>query len=196
MDGDDMAVSKVVYGGTTLIDLTADTVEASKLLKGIKAHGADGEVITGTCEYDANTQDATASAAEILVGKTAYNKGSKVTGTMKNNGAVTGKISTKTGTYTVPQGYHDGSGKVSIDSTEQAKLIPANIRDGVTILGVEGTMSGTEDAKPQAKTVTPSTQQQVVLPDTGYNYLSQVTVAAIPYEETDNSAGGITVTIG
>lgn len=191
-----MAVSKVVYGGNTLIDLTADTITADKLLKDITAHGADGEKITGTCTYDANTQDATATAAEILTGKTAYNKGTKVTGTMKNNGAVAGKISTKAGEYTVPQGYHDGSGKVSIDSTEQAKLVPANIREGVTILGVNGSMTGTEDAKPQAKTVTPSTSQQTVLPDTGYNYLSQVTVAAIPYVESDNSAGGVTVTIG
>ena len=191
-----MGISKVIYGGETLIDLTADTIEADKLLKGYTAHGADGEVINGSCEYDANTQDATASAAEILSGKTAYNKGVKVTGTMKNNGAVAGKISTKAGKYTVPQGYHDGSGAVQIDATEQAKLIPDNIRDGVTILGIEGTMSGTEGAKPQAKNVIPSAQQQVVLPDQGYNYLSQVTVAAIPYVESDNSAGGKTVTIG
>lgn len=191
-----MAISKVIYGGNTLIDLTADTVVANKLLKGYTAHGADGEVINGACEFDANTQDATASAAEILKGKTAYNKGSKVTGTMTNNGGVTGTITTKAGQYPIPQGYHDGSGKVSISSTEQAKLIATNIRKGVTILGVEGSMSGTEDAKPQAKSVTPSTEAQTVLPDTGYNYLSQVTVAAIPYEETDNSAGGVTVTIG
>lgn len=191
-----MAISKVVYGGNTLIDLTSDTVVASKLLKGYKAHGADGELINGSCDFDANTQDATASAAEILSGKTAYNKGSKITGTMPNNGAVTGKISTKEGQYTVPQGYHDGSGKVSIDEAEQAKLIPGNIREGVTVLGVAGTMSGTEGAKPQAKTVTPSTTQQEILPDEGYNYLSQVTVLAIPYAESENSAGGITVTIG
>jgi hypothetical protein len=57
-------------------------------------------------------------------------------------------------------------------------------------------MSTTEGAKPQAKTVTPSTKSQTVLPDTGYNYLSQVTVAAIPYDETENTAGGTTVTIG
>lgn len=191
-----MAISKVVYGGNTLIDLTGDTVVANKLLKGYKAHGADGEIINGSCDFDANTQDATASAAEILSGKTAYNKGSKVTGTMPNNGAVTGKITTKTGQYTIPQGYHDGSGKVSIDEAEQAKLIPGNIREGVTVLGVAGTMSGTEGAKPQAKTVTPSTTQQEILPDEGYNYLSQVTVLAIPYAESENSAGGITVTIG
>lgn len=190
-----MAVSKVIYGGQTLIDLTGDTIQADKLLTGYTAHGADGEVINGACDYDANTQDATATAAEILSGKTAYNKANKITGTMKNNGAVTGTISTKAGVYTVPQGYHDGSGKVSIDSDEQAKIIAENIREGVTVLGVTGTMSGTEDANPQSKSVTPTTAQQTVLPDTGYNYLSQVIVAAIPYAESDNSAGGTTVTI-
>lgn len=191
-----MAISKVIYGGQTLIDLTADTVVADKLLKGYKAHGADGEVINGACTYDADTQDATATAAEILTGKTAYNKGNKVTGTMKNNGAVSGKISTKTGKYTVPQGYHDGSGTVQIDSTEQAKLIPANIRDGVTVLGVTGTMSPNEGEKAQEKTVTPSTTAQTVVPDSGFTCLSSVTVEAIPYVESDNSAGGVTVTIG
>lgn len=191
-----MAISKVIYGGETLIDLTADSVTKDKLLKGYTAHGADGEVINGACEFDANTQDATATAAEILASKTAYNKGVKVTGTMKNNGAVSGTISTKAGKYTVPQGYHDGSGTVQIDATEQAKLIPANIRDGVTILGVEGTMSGSEGVKAQSKTVTPTTSEQMVLPDTNYTHLSQVLVKAIPYVESDNSAGGKTVTIG
>lgn len=188
-------ISKVVYGGEVLIDLTADTIAADKLLKGYTAHGADGEPINGSCDFDANTQDATAAAAEILLGKTAYNKAAKLTGTMPNNGGVSGTISTKEGVYTVPKGYHDGSGKVQIDSTEQAKLIPENVREGITLLGVTGTMSGTEDAIPQAKTVTPSTEAQEVLPDSGYNYLSQVTVAAIPYSENDNSAGGKTVTI-
>lgn len=191
-----MAISKVVYGGETLIDLTADTITADKLLKNYTAHAPDGEKITGQCDFDANTQDATAGEAEILTGKTAYNKGNKVTGKMPNNGAVAGVISTKSGSYVVPQGYHDGSGKVSIDSTEQSKIIPGNIRDGVTILGVTGEMSGTEGANPQSKVVTPRVTEQTVLPDDGYNYLSQVVVNAIPYEETENSAGGITVTIG
>ena len=70
-----MAISKVVYGGETLIDLTADTITKEKLLKGYTAHGANGEPIVGTCEFDANTQDATASESEILNGKTAYVRG-------------------------------------------------------------------------------------------------------------------------
>lgn len=188
--------SKVIFNGDVLMDLTGDTVTAASLLKGITAHGKDGAPITGTCDWDAATGDATAAAAEILTGKTAYVKGKKVTGTMPNRGAVSGKISTKAGAYTVPQGYHDGSGKVTIDSTEQAKLIPTNIREGVTVLGVEGTMSGSEDMKPQSKSVTPKASAQTVLPDEDYNCLSQVEVAAIPYAVSDNTSGGKTVTIG
>ena len=192
----DKKVNKVVYGGTVLIDLTGDTVTADKVLTGYTAHDKSGETITGTCNYDVNSEDATVAVAEMLTGKTAYARGSKITGTMPNNGAVTKTISTKTQEVSIAQGYHDGSGKVSISSTEQAKIIPTNIRDGVTILGVTGTMSGTEGARAQAKTVTPTTKVQNVLPDDGYNYLSQVTVNAIPYVESDNSAGGTTVTIG
>lgn len=193
-----MGYNKIIYNGQTLIDLTQDTVEASKLLKGTTAHGKDGEKVTGTCEFDVNSSGATATAAEILSGKTAAVGGEMKTGTMKNNGSVSGKIKTKDEQYTVPQGYHDGGGKVGIDDTEKAKLIAENIRKGVTVLGVEGAMTGTEDAVPQAKEVTPTATEQVILPDTeqGYNYLSQVTVAAIPYVESDNEFGGKTVTIG
>lgn len=189
-------ISKVVYGGRTLIDLTADTVEADNLLVGATAHGADGEPIEGACAFDVDSSGATAKAAEILAGKTAAVKGAMTTGTMKNNGAVTLKITNKDTPVTIAQGYHDGSGTAAIDDTEKAKLIPGNIRQGVTILGVDGAMSGTEGANPQQKTVTPATTQQVVLPDDGYNFLSQVTVEAIPYVENENSAGGTTVTIG
>lgn len=191
-----MSINKVVYGGKTLIDLTGDTVTEDKLLSGITAHGKDGELVTGTCAFDVNSNDATAAVAEILKGKTAYARGVMLTGTMPNNGAVTGKINTKDGSYIIPQGYHDGSGKVSIDATEQEKIIAQNIREGVTILGVKGSMSGSEGVKAQAKTVIPSSVQQTILPDAEYTHLSQVTVEKIPYVESENSAGGLTVTIG
>lgn len=188
-------INKVIYGGNTLIDLTGDTVTADKILSGYTAHAASGEPITGTCEYDADTSDATAAIAEVLDTKTFYKNGSKLTGTMPNRGAVTGTISTKAGTYTIQNGYHDGSGTVGISATEQAKIIAENIRAGVQILGITGTMSGSEDVKAQTKTITPAITSQTITPDTGYNYFSQVTVSAIPYTETDNAAGGKTVTI-
>lgn len=188
--------SKIIFDGNVLIDLTADTITAADLASGKTAHDKSGAPITGTNTFDSNTSNDTATASEILATKTAHARGTALTGTMPNNGAVTGIISTIDGEYTIPQGYHDGSGKVSINATEQGKLIAENIRQGVTILGVEGTMSGSEDVNAQSKTVTPSATAQTVTPDTGYNYLSQVTVNAIPYSESDNSAGGVTVTIG
>lgn len=195
---DNLYNNKVVLAdGTVLIDLTGDTVTAQKLLYGYTAHGADGAPVTGQCRYDADTSDANATQDHILTGKSAYVNGSKVNGTMPNRGGVTGTISTKAGEYTIQQGYHDGSGKVSIDSAEQAKLIADNIRQGVTILGVEGSMSGSEDVHAQSKNVTPTFSSQTIAPDSpSYNYLSQVVVAAITVTYSQNQWGGNTVTIG
>lgn len=189
-----MAINKVIYGGQTLIDLTGDSVTAADVQSGVSFHLPSGETATGTSTKDSDTSDDTAVVAEILAGKTAHARGAKLTGTMVNNGKVTGTISTKAGTYTIPIGYHDGSGTVGISSTEQAKIIAGNIKSGIQILGVTGTYSG-ESVSAQAKTATPSTSSQTILPDTGYDYLSQVTVAAISYVETDNAAGGKTATI-
>lgn len=187
--------NKVIYGSTVLIDLTADTVTPDKILSGFTAHDQSGASITGTCEYDVASGDATVQVAEILSGKTAYARGARLTGTMPNNGAVSLTISSKDDSISIAQGYHDGSGTVKLLDSEKAKLIAANIKSGITILGVTGTLEPSSSVKVHAKTVTPSTTQQIVLPDSEYDYLSQVTVNPIPYVETDNSAGGKTVTI-
>lgn len=191
-----MAKNKIIFGGEVLIDLTGDTVTSDKILTGFTAHDKSGEVITGTCDFDVDSSDATVAVAEMLAGKTAYARGQKLTGTMPNNGSKKGSITSKDDVYTIAQGYHDGSGEVAISNTEKAKLIPANIKSGISVLGIEGTYGG-EEIKAQAnKSVTPSKTEQTVLPDTGFDYLSQVTVAAIPYVESENAAGGTTVTIG
>lgn len=137
-----MAINKVIYDEQVLIDLTGDTVIADKLLKGYTAHGKDGEPVVGTCEFDADTQDATAAVGEILKGKTAYARGTKLDGTMPNNGAVSGEIATKDGNYTVPMGFHDGNGSVGIADSEKTKLVSSNIKSGVQLLGVTGTYTG------------------------------------------------------
>lgn len=190
-------VNKVIIGAEVKLDLTGDDVTPDKLAKGIKAHDKSGAPIVGTNTYNADTTDATATAAEILQGKTAYAKGAKVTGTMPNKGAVTLNVTKKSTPVTIPMGFHDGSGKAQVDPAEAAKIIPENIRDGINILGVDGTMSGTEDAKPQAKTVTPTFEAQEITPDSPeYNFLSSVTVNAIPVSYTDNEQGGQTLKVG
>lgn len=191
-------INKVVFGGDTLIDLSSDTVAANKVLSGYTAHDKSGAPIVGSCSYDADTSDATAAADDILAGQTAYKNGSKVTGTMTNQGEKHLTLSTRDTAVTIPAGYHDGSGDIGLNSTDKAALIAANIRSGVTVLGVEGTMSGSESIKATSTTVTPYTTSQTIQPsDLGdYNSFSAVTVSAIAYTETDNQAGGKTITIG
>ena len=188
-------INKVVFGGETLIDLTSDTATAADVQTGKYFHLKSGERVQGSCTYDADTSDATASASEILATKTAYVNGVKITGSMPNNGGSNVTVTSKTGT-SIPAGYSDGSAKAVIDSTSATNLVANNVRQGVAILGVTGTMSGSEDVHAQSKTATPSTAQQVIVPDSPtYNYLTQVTVEAIPVTRTDNAAGGVTVTI-
>lgn len=189
-------INKVVIGGEAKLDLTGDTVTPATLAKGATAHDKSGAPIVGTSTKDVDSSGVTAQPAEVLSGKTYAAQGAVKTGTMPNQGAKTINITDKK-PVTIPQGYHDGSGKAQIDATEAAKIIANNIRQGITILGVAGAMSGTEGAKPQAKSVTPTFEEQVIAPDSpDYNFLSQVTVAAIPVKYVDNEQGGQTVTVG
>lgn len=192
-----MAYNKIIYGNQILIDMTDATItgstEADKILNGYTAYAADGTKVTGTSNYDVDSSNTTATQSEVLATKTFASHGSVLTGTMPNIGEQDSVITTVAQSVAISQGYHDGSGTVEIDSTEQAKIIASNIRDGVSILGVVGNYSGTA-VPTQTKSATPYTTAQTILPDAGYN-LSQVDISAIYYNESAN-AYGTTVTIG
>lgn len=88
--------------------------------------------------YDASS--GTADAGDILSGKTAYGSNGAITGSMPNNGATGGTISTKSGTVTIPAGYTSG-GTVSILASAVADLTASALLTGKTVLGVAGTLS-------------------------------------------------------
>lgn len=191
----DKLYNKIIYGHDVLIDLTSDTVKAEDVAEGKIFHANSGEILVGTSTKDADTSDADALDTELLDGKIAYVKGEKIVGTMPNRGEVHGVITDINEPFEIDNGYHDGSGTVGIDETEKDKLIPSNIKSGVSVLGVVGSYEG-EAGKGQAKEVEPYLTEQTVLPDEGFDYLTEVKVGAIYYNETPNSANGLTVTIG
>ena len=189
-------VNKVALaGGNVLIDLTGDTAEAADVASGKYFHLKSGERVQGTNDYDSNTTDANAAAGDIASGKTAYVNKNKITGSMPVIGAQSIVISDVDDEISISAGQHDGTGKAKLDATEKQKIIPGNIKSGAIILGVTGTYTG-EGVSAAAVNVTPYFDSQTILPPSGYDYISQVNVAEIAVTETDNAAGGKTVTIG
>lgn len=115
------------HGGSGIITANITNLNAANIKSGVSVGGVAGTF----------TSDATATAAQILTGQTAYTSGTKLTGTMPNRGAVSNTITTQGGQYTIPAGYHSGSGKVTASFTN---LIAANVKKGVNIGGIVGTL--------------------------------------------------------
>ena len=153
------------------------------------------EKVSDSNSTSTSTSDATASASDILTGKTAYISSGKTTGTMKNNSAVTGSISSKTGSYTIPSGYHNGSGKVSISSTEQNKIIASNIKSGVSILGVTGSYTGNSSSSSSSNNNCEAYLVDVTNPTVSFKTTSGTIKAyGYAYETTKSQWGGSTNT--
>lgn len=128
-----------------------------------------------------DTTGATAAAGDVLTGKSAFGASGSVNGSMANNGTLSGSISTKAGTYSIPSGYTSG-GSVGISSTEQNKIVSGNIRSGVTILGVAGSTAvvDTSDADATAATIYNGSTAYV----NGTKIIGTMTAAVISQDST------------
>lgn len=101
------------------------------------------EYISGI-ESLTNTNDATATDLDVLANKTAYANGQKLYGSLPNKGEANIELTDLT-TKPVERGYYSG-GTAKIADAESAKIIPENIKSGVTVLGVEGTLESGSSA--------------------------------------------------
>ena len=219
-----MAVNKVVYGTTVLVDLTGDSVTPDKLAKGETAHDAAGEPITGTMESGIDTSDATATADDIAKNKTAYVNGEKITGNvtvfdLDTSTLLSSEDSVSSTVYQTKKYIQFKANKRANNDlyragTAQAFMAPisffgdataSDVAEGKTFTSKAGLkVTGTAKANTptlQSKTVTPSTSQQIITPDSGYDGLSSVTVESMPTASLStptisvDSAGKITATV-
>ena len=127
--------------------LKGNITSSTEITGNINSTSISGDLTTsdnlvGKVEIGNGTGDATAYASDILDGKTAYARGTLLTGNIPINQEQDIELSTKNETYRIPIGYHNGSGTVKIAETEQNKIIADNIKNNVEILGVTGSYRG------------------------------------------------------
>ncbi len=95
------------------------------------------------------------------------------------------KLDTSATSYTVPAGYHNGSGTVSIELEEKTVTANGDVTPTAGKVLSKVTVNVENAPTLQEKSVTPTKAEQSVTPDEGYDGLSQVTVGAIPANFAD-----------
>lgn len=147
----DLSGLRFISGNNFKLDVSAKASEfgdasTSDVLSGKTFTSVNGLKLTGTATSTGTTLPSLsnpASIANVLAGRQFIDgEGVKRTGTMSNRGTVNLVINNIYDTLGVNEGYHSGYGAAYISSTEKSKIIPDNIKSGITILGVSGTYIG------------------------------------------------------
>lgn len=190
------------YNGTaSYYTISGDSnLLAANIKSGVSIFGVAGSYIASS---GLDTSDATAIAGDILEDKTAYVNGAKITGSMANNGATGGTITTQGGTYTIPEGYTSGgtvtasltastltnsiiSGSAYAEATgdyawRSTVQIPAGYHSAVTLTKDFSSIFPAPD--------TPATASQILLNYQAYDKDGKLITGTM----TNNSVGTITL---
>ncbi len=129
-------IPKGYHGGTGTVKIVLEEKSITPTKSAQTVTPTSGKVLSKVTvnpipEEYITTEDATATADQILEDETAYVGGVKVTGTMPNKGAVSQTLNTTTKSYTIPKGYHSGTGTVSI-TTEEKTATPTKAAQSIT----------------------------------------------------------------
>ena len=181
-----MARSKVVYYGTTLMDITDTTATASDVAVGTYFYGADGVKREG-------------SKLPVVVKRTTDENGGTVID-------ITGEVLTlqqKTISPTpsqrivLPDEGYSGLSEVTVEPIPNYYVVPTGTlevnKNGLADVTQYESVNVNVDMALQNKSVTPSKQSQTISPDSGYNGLSYVSVDPIP-DEYIVPSGNVTIT--
>lgn len=155
-DADYDGLSKVTVAAASLQEKTVTPSESSQVITPDSSYYGLSKVTTDPIpSVYKDTSDATATAGDIIAGKTAYVGSGKVTGTAVMTAAPTLQAKTVS------------------PSTSQQIITPDSGYDGLSRVTVSA-------ATKQSKVITPDGTNQIITPDSGYYGLSQVTVNKIP----------------
>ena len=187
----------VTKGAATYTPSTTNqTIQSGQYLTGAQTIAGDADLTAANIRNGVNifgvtgtyTSDATADATMILKDKIAYSKGSKITGTMANNGAVAPSALGAGGSYTIPAGYHNGSGKVTAASL--AGQTPADATAGLIANGKTAWVNGSKitGTMTELTEISPNSVASVFVET--WSPTSGVTVPVVKLTSTANLSSG------
>jgi hypothetical protein len=149
---------------------TNQQIAAGQYLSGIQTIAGDAELISANIKAGANifgvagnanivdTSAGTAVAGDILASKIAFVDGAQVTGSMVERGTVNQTLTTQGGSYTIPAGRHSGSGVIT---ASLSNLSSGNVKEGVNVGGIVGTLEAMPQILPADYVVQVSTGGQL-----------------------------------